>query len=71
LVAVCGKCHGKIHIGNYEGVMNLHLTKIRGNTWRNYILKHERDTIKSDMVYWQQMKDILEAELNSLTNNEI
>lgn len=68
IVAVCGKCHAKIHIGNFEGIMMLQLEKARGKEWRDYLIKHEHDQIKDDMFYWQKKKIILESELNNLIN---
>lgn len=67
LLAVCGKCHGRIHIGNDEGVIIVQVTKFRGLRWASYILKGKQQTIKSDIPYWTKKKTILNKELINLT----
>jgi hypothetical protein len=66
LIAICGKCHCKIHIGNSEGVINIQITKMRGLEWADYILKGKQKTIKSDIIYWTKKKAELSQELAEL-----
>lgn len=63
LLSVCGKCHGRIHIGNDEGTVILQVAKKRGLEWADYILKGKQKTIKSNMQYWSKEKSKLEQEL--------
>ena len=66
LLSVCGKCHGRIHIGNDEGEIIVQVTKMRGLKWANYILKGKQQSIKSDMFYWGKQKIKLSKILNTL-----
>mgnify|MGYP002067349398 CR=1 FL=1 len=68
LLSVCGKCHGRIHIGNDEGAIIVQVTKMRGLKWASYILKGKQQSIKSDFLYWGKQKIKLTKILNNLIN---
>jgi 5-methylcytosine-specific restriction endonuclease McrA len=66
LVAICNKCHARIHIGQEEAIITLQIRKRRGATWEKYILINKQIKIKDDMFYWKKKKILLEAELAGL-----
>ena len=61
-IPICVKCHYNIHHGwkptDVANIVNK-IIEVRGKKWHNYILLHERDTIRKNMKWLNEQKEIL------------
>jgi len=54
LISICQKCHMRLHSG-YESLMALQLVKMRGDKWRDSLIKDSNIKIKDGIKYWKEI----------------